>query len=49
MGNSTTTTDEYTESLPFGTFWAVVDPVIIRYTSGVSTYTRAVVNRVLLS
>ena len=46
MGNATTTTDEYTESLPFGTFWAVVDPVIIRYTSGGNTYTRAIVNRV---
>lgn len=46
MGNSTTTTSEYTESLPFGTFWAVVDPVIIRYTSGGNTYTRAIVNRV---
>jgi hypothetical protein len=46
MGNATTTTDEYTESLPFGTFWAVVDPVVIRYTSSGSTYTRAIVNRV---
>lgn len=49
MGNATTTTTEYTESLPFATFWAVVDPVIIRYTSSGSTYTRAVVNRVLPS
>ena len=46
MGNATTTTTEYTESLPFATFWAVVDPVIIRYTSSGSTYTRAIVNRV---
>jgi len=49
IGNATTTTSEYTESLPFGTFWAVVDPVVIRYTSGGSTYTRAVVNRVIPS
>lgn len=46
MGNSTTTTTEYNQSLPFGTFWAVVDPVVIRYTSGGNTYTRAIVNRV---
>ena len=46
MGNSTTVTTEYTQSLPFGTFWAVVDPVVIRYTSGGNTYTRAIVNRV---
>jgi hypothetical protein len=46
MGESTTTTTGTTQSLPFGTFWAVVDPVIIRYTSGESTYTRAIVNRV---
>ena len=49
MGNSTTTTSEYTQSLPFGTFWAVVDPVVMRYTSAGSTYTRAIVNRVLPS
>jgi len=49
MGNSTTTTGEYTQSLPFGTFWAVIDPVIIRYTSGGNTYTRAIVNRVVPS
>lgn len=49
MGNSTTTTTEYTQSLPYGTLWAVVDPVIIRYVSGGNTYTRAIVNRVLPS
>ena len=49
MGNSTTTTGEYTQSLPFATFWAVVDPVVIRYTSGANTYTRAIVNRVVPS
>jgi hypothetical protein len=46
MGNSTTNTTEYTQSLPFGTFWAVVDPIVIRYTASGSTYTRAIVNRV---
>jgi len=49
MGEPTTTITEYTQSLPFGTFWAVVDPVIIRYTSGGNTYTRAIVNRVVPS
>jgi len=47
IGNSTTVTEEYNESLPFGTFWAVVDPIIIRYVSGGNTYTRAIVNRVV--
>jgi hypothetical protein len=49
MGNSTTTTGEYTQSLPFATFYAVIDPVVIRYdveTEGIQTYTRAIVNRV---
>jgi hypothetical protein len=49
MGNSTTVTNEYNQSLPFGTFWAVVDPVIIRYANGGTTYTRAIVNRVVPS
>ncbi len=49
MGNSTTTTGEYNQSLPFATFYAVIDPVVIRYdveTEGIQTYTRAIVNRV---
>jgi hypothetical protein len=46
-GNATTTiNNNYNQNLPFGTFYAVVDPVIIRYTSAGNTYTRAVVNRV---
>jgi hypothetical protein len=46
-GNATTTiNNNYNQNLPFGTFWAVIDPVVIRYTSGGSTYTRAIVNRV---
>lgn len=49
-GNATTTINtNYTQNLPFGTFYAVVDPVIIRYTSGENTYTRAIVNRVVPS
>jgi hypothetical protein len=50
MGNANTTIlNDYNQNLPFGTFWAVVDPVVIRYQSGGSTYTRAVVNRVVPS
>ena len=43
---STTVNNNYNENLPFGTFWAVVDPVIIQYTSDGDVYTRAIVNRV---
>jgi hypothetical protein len=47
-GHATTTiSNDYNQNLPFGTFWAVIDPVIIRYTSGGTTYTRAIVNRVV--
>jgi hypothetical protein len=47
MGNANTTVlDNYYENLPYGTFWAVVDPVVIQYVSGGDTYTRAIVNRV---
>jgi hypothetical protein len=42
----TTILNNYNQNLPFATFYAVVDPVIIRYESGGSTYTRAIVNRV---
>lgn len=45
----TTINNEYNQNLPFGTFWAVVDPVVLRYTSGGDTYTRTIVNRVLPS
>ena len=49
MGNSTTVTNQTNQSLPFATFWAVVDPVVIRYVDGGNTYTRAIVNRVVPS
>jgi hypothetical protein len=42
----TTTFNNYNQNLPFATFYAVVDPVIIRYENGGQTYTRAIVNRV---
>jgi hypothetical protein len=44
--SSTTVSNNYTQNLPWATFWAVVDPVVIQYTSGGDTYTRAIVNRV---
>ena len=46
-GNATTTTfNNYNQNLPFGTFWAVIDPVIIQYTYNGDVYRRAIVNRV---
>lgn len=50
MGNATTTiSNNYNQNLPFATFYAVVDPVVIQYQSGGSPYTRAIVNRVVSS
>ena len=49
MGNSDTTiSNNYNQNLPFGTFYAVVDPVVIKYENG-GTYTRAILNRVVPS
>lgn len=46
-GNASTTINNNTnQNLPFGTFWAVVDPVFIQYTYDGEVYTRAIVNRV---
>lgn len=50
MGESSTTiSNDYIQNLPFATFYAVVDPIVIRYTSGGDSYTRAIVNRVVRS
>ena len=47
MGESSTTIlNNYNQNLPFATFYAVVDPIVIQYKSGLDTYTRAIVNRV---
>ncbi len=43
---SQTINNNYNQNLPFATFWAVTDPVIVRYIYSDATYTRAVVNRV---
>jgi hypothetical protein len=42
----TTVSNNYNKNLPFATFWAVTDPVIIKYDWSDATYTRAIVNRV---
>ncbi len=42
----TTISNNYNKNLPFATFWAVTDPVIIKYEWSDWTYTRAIVNRV---
>jgi hypothetical protein len=42
----TTVSNSTFQNLPFGTFFAVTDPVIITYSSGGSTYTRAIKNRI---
>jgi hypothetical protein len=50
MGNSSTIPNgDYYESLPYATFFAVIDPVVIQYENNGSTYRRAVVNRVVPS
>ncbi len=37
---------DYTQSLPFGTFWAVNDPMVIEYEFSAVTYRRAIKNRI---
>jgi hypothetical protein len=46
MGEASGTTTAYTQRLPFATFYAVIDPVVIQYKNGGDTYTRAIINRV---
>ncbi len=43
---TTTISNNNTKNLPFATFYAVNDPVVISYTSGGLTYTRAIKNRI---
>jgi hypothetical protein len=43
---ATTISNNYNQNLPFATFWAVTDPIIIKYDFSDTTYTRAIVNRV---
>lgn len=50
-GHATTTINTATtQNLPYGTFWAVTDPVVIEYeceTEGVATYRRAIRNLIM--
>jgi hypothetical protein len=46
VGEGTTTTTATTQSLPFGTFWAINDPIIISYEYSAITKTRAIKNRI---
>lgn len=43
---NTTVLNNYNQNLPFATFYAVIDPIVIQYENGGNTYTRAIVNRV---
>ena len=42
----TTVSNSTFQNLPFGTFFAITDPVIFTYSSGGSTYTRSIKNRI---
>jgi len=42
----TTVSAEYTQNLPFGTFYAMNDPIVIQYEFSGVTYTRAIKNRI---
>jgi hypothetical protein len=47
VGHATTTVSTaYQQNLPYGTFWAVNDPVVIEYTFSEVTYRRAIKNRI---
>lgn len=47
VGNATTTVlTNYNQNLPYGTFWAVNDPVVIQYDFSDVTYKRAIKNRI---
>ena len=46
----TTILNDYNENLPFGTFWAMNDPIVIEYefdSEGVDTYRRAIKHRIM--
>lgn len=47
LGNADTTLNgEYSQNLPFGTFWAMNDPLVIEYVFSDVTYRRAIKNRI---
>jgi hypothetical protein len=43
---STTVSNNYNQNLPFGTFWAMNDPVVIEYVFSEITYRRAIKHRI---
>jgi hypothetical protein len=48
--DSTTISNLYTQNLPYGTFWAMNDPLVIEYeydSAGVETYRRAIKHRIM--
>ena len=46
VGGGTTTTTSQTQSLPFGTFWAVNDPVVISYQFSYNPVLRTIKNNI---
>jgi len=46
VGEDQTSTTSTTQSLPFGTFWAINDPVVIQYKFSDSPVNRAIKNRI---
>jgi hypothetical protein len=47
VGNaSTTVSNDYNQNLPFGTFWAMNDPLVIEYIYSDVTYRRAIKHRI---
>lgn len=47
IGNAeTTVSNNYNQNLPYATFWAVNDPVVIEYEYSAVTYRRAIKNRI---
>jgi len=46
VGEDQTSTTSTTQSLPFGTFWAINDPVVIQYRFSDSPINRAIKNRI---
>lgn len=46
VGSDSTTTTSTTQSLPFGTFWAINDPIVIEFPFSDGTCKRAIKNRI---
>lgn len=44
--DQTTVSNDYAQNLPYATFWAVNDPVVIEYELSSVTYRRAIKNRI---